>query len=406
MRTYVVRGVGRRRGVVIAAVVMALTALAGAGPASAAKLYLALGDSVGAGLGASPGHSYFDLYCSYLESAAGGAMVDQCINESQSGATTQSALDDGMIDHAVSDIESSTDTPVVTIVLGGNDLLSSPACEPITGPGCPFTANATTILDRLQTALRAQPGPHLVEWLEYYNPNHDNPFGDSSEDAGSAGLLLGSDGVISDCSTETTDEIGLNDAINCVTREKGATPVDAYDPFQSACATAGCFSDSLHPNDTGYGLIFDAFRDAAASSVAPPPPTATLATISALVESKRAFVPSHRRFKGGTVFSLRLDEPAKLAVAIERLTTGRLVGHRCRPVRPHRAGKPRCTRTIPVGKLTEPGHAGRNTLFFDGRVHRRALAPGRYLATVSARNSAGTSTARHLQFRVRRLRSA
>ncbi len=386
--------------------VTALVALAGAGPASAAKLYLSLGDSVGAGFGASPGHSYFDLYCSYLESAAGGAMVDQCINESLSGATTQSALDGGMLDRAVSDIQSSTDTPVVTIILGGNDLLSSPGCEPITGPGCPFRANAATILDRLQTALGAQPGPHMVEWLEYYNSNHDNPFGDASEDAGSAGLLLGSDLVIGDCSTEATDEIGLNDAINCVTREKGAIPVDAYDPFQSGCATVGCFSDALHPNDTGYGLIFDAFRDAASSSVAPPPPKATRATISAVAESKRAFVPSHRHFKGGTVFSLRLDEPAKLTVAIERLTTGRLVAHRCRPIRPHLPGEPRCPRTIPVVKLTEPGNPGRNTLFFDGRVHGRALAPGRYLATISAANSAGTSTAEHLHFRVRRPRSA
>lgn len=421
MRTHVFRTVGRRRGGLIAALVTALVVLGGAGPASAAKLYLGLGDSVGAGVGASPGHSYFDLYCSYLESAAGGSAVDQCLNESQSGATTQSALDGGMVDKAVSDIESSTSTPVVTIVLGGNDLLGSPGCQPITGSGCPFRSNAAAILDRLQTALAAQPGPHAIEWLEYYNPNHDNPYGNPSDDASSAKLLLGSDLVVGECSTDTPDEIGLNDAIACVSAEKGAIGVDAYDPFQTACAPpADCFSDGLHPNDTGYSLIFDAFRDAAAppppvppsapppspsTTGATPPPNATIATISGLSESKKAFVPSHRHFKGGTVFSLRLDQPAKITLSIERLAAGRLIHHVCRPNRPGLAHKPRCTRTIPVAELHKQGRPGLNRLAFDGRVHGRGLRPGSYLATVSAADPAGTSPAKGLRFTISRPRA-
>ncbi|HEY2260232.1 MAG TPA: SGNH/GDSL hydrolase family protein [Solirubrobacteraceae bacterium] len=418
MRTHIFRGVGRRRGGLIAALVTALVVLAGAGPASAAKLYLALGDSVGAGFGASPGHSYFDLYCSYLESAAGSAAVDQCVNESQSGTTTQSALDGGMVDQAVSDIQSSTDAPVVTIILGGNDLLGSPGCQPITGPDCPFMANAATILDRLESALATHPGPHVIKWLEYYNANHDNPFGDSPEDASTAGLLLGSDLAIGDCAG-TPDQIGLNDAINCISIEKGAVPVDAYDPFQSSCAPpVVCFHDGLHPNDTGYGLIFNAFRDASASPVAPipppasappppaagtpPPPPATLATISALSVSNKAFVPSHRHFKGGTVFSLRLDQPAKITVFIARLAAGRRIHHRCRPNHPHLAGRPRCTRAIPIVELRKQGHSGLNRVRFDGRVHGRGLRPGRYLATVSATDSAGVSPARELRFTISR----
>jgi hypothetical protein len=51
--------------------------------ASAARFYVAVGDSVGAGFGASSGHSAFDLYCAYLESAAGGSVLDQCINKWQ-----------------------------------------------------------------------------------------------------------------------------------------------------------------------------------------------------------------------------------------------------------------------------------------------------------------------------------
>jgi lysophospholipase L1-like esterase len=380
----------------------ALVALAGPATAAADNIYVALGDSVGAGFGASPGHSYFDLYCSYLESAAGGSMADKCVNESQPGATTHSALDGGMVDRAVTAIESSTNTPVVTIILGGNDLLGSPGCQPITASGCPFTANAGMILDRLDTALSARPGPHRIEWLEYYNSNHDNPFGNASEDASTAGLLLGSDLAIGDCGSETPAEIGLNDAINCVSVDKGAIPVDAYDRFQSACAALVCFSDALHPDDTGYALIFDAFRDAAQRPVPPAPPQ--LATLSVPAETKKAFQASHRHFKGGTVFSFRLDMRAMITIAIKRLSTGRLVGHRCRPDTPQLAKKPRCARTIAVGKLTDRGHPGPNRLAFNGRIRGRALVPGRYLAALSAADAAGSSPVQRLRFRIERPR--
>ncbi|HEX8976075.1 MAG TPA: hypothetical protein VF781_06135, partial [Solirubrobacteraceae bacterium] len=71
-----------------------------------------MGDSVGAGFGATPGNSFFDRYCAYLESAAGGSLVDQCVNDSMGGLTTGSALSGGTIQKVVSDIHASTDTPV------------------------------------------------------------------------------------------------------------------------------------------------------------------------------------------------------------------------------------------------------------------------------------------------------
>jgi hypothetical protein len=112
----------------------------------------------------------------------------------------------------------------------------------------------------------------VIRWLEYYNPNHDNPAGSASADDMTAGLLLGQDLTLTDCASVDLGLIGLNDAINCIAKEKGATPVDAYTPFQSACATMDCFSDALHPNDNGYGLIFDALRDTPADAVATTPP--------------------------------------------------------------------------------------------------------------------------------------
>ena len=248
-------------GTQIAVLVAVAIALAGPAAALAARLYVAVGDSVGAGFGATSGQSYFNLYCAYLKSAAGGSLVDQCVNESVVGLTSQSALDGGTIQKVVNDIDGSTDTPVITVVLGGNDLLGSPGCQPITGASCNFIHNMRTILDELETALATHPGPHVIQWLEYYNPNHDNPFGNASADQSTAALLLGNDFVLTACTSNNLQWIGLNDAINCIAREKGATPVDAHTPFQNNCTNGDCFSDSLHPDDKGYGLIFDAFRD-------------------------------------------------------------------------------------------------------------------------------------------------
>jgi hypothetical protein len=78
----------RRCGTLICALVAVAVALPSPAAASAARLYVAVGDSVGAGFGATSGQSYFDLYCAYLESAAAGSLVDQCVNESV-GRTTR-----------------------------------------------------------------------------------------------------------------------------------------------------------------------------------------------------------------------------------------------------------------------------------------------------------------------------
>ena len=101
----------------------------------------------------------------------------------------------------------------------------------------------------------------------YYNPNHDNPYGNPAADHSTAVLELGNDLTLTACSSFDLSLIGLNDAINCIAQEKGATPVDAYAPFQSNCTDNDCFSDSVHPNDKGYGLIFNAFRTTPGSPV-------------------------------------------------------------------------------------------------------------------------------------------
>jgi lysophospholipase L1-like esterase len=391
--------------------VIAAFAFAMPASASAARLYLAVGDSVGAGFGATGGHSFFDLYCAYLKWSAGGTRVDQCVNESVGGLTSQAALAGGTIQKAVTDIDTSTDTPVVTVVLGGNDLLGSPGCQPITGSGCQFIHNLRTILNQLETALGTHPGSHVIQVLEYYNPNYDNPFGNALADRSSAGLLLGSDLAFTACSSTDLGRIGLDDAINCIANEKGATPIDAYTPFQSGCTSNDCFSDSLHPDDEGYGLIFAALRDTSTSPVPTTPPpdgswpfaksTLTRPTLSVVSETRAVFAPSGPHRNGGTVFSFRLDQAAEVRVAIERQVPGRRVGRSC-ALGARLAHNPRCTRTVAVTTLIARGRAGLNRIAFSGRVRGQALAPGRYLAVIRAIDAAGASAPHTLPLTIRR----
>lgn len=401
------RRIGTVRGALRLAVLVLAVAVSSPAAASASRLYVAVGDSVGAGFGATPGNSFFDRYCAYLESAAGGSLVDQCVNDSMGGLTTGSALSGGTIQKVVSDIHASTDTPVVTVILGGNDLLNTPGCQPITGARCPFIHNMRTILNQVETALASKSGTHVIQWLEYYNPNHDNPFGSASADQSTAVSELGSDLALTPCSSHDLSLIGLNDAINCIAREKGATPVDAYAPFQASCTANDCFSDSVHPNDKGYGLIFNAFSTTPASPVlTTPPPDGTWPTtpsspvMSALSETRTAFAPSRPHHSRGTVFSFRLDQPATVRVAIQRLAPGRRVGRSCRPPSARLRRRPACTRTIAVTARRVPGHAGINRIGFSGRVRGHALAPGRYSAVFTATSAAGTSTPRRLAFRI------
>ncbi|MEA2146173.1 MAG: hypothetical protein QOG59_1760 [Solirubrobacteraceae bacterium] len=392
--------------------IAATVALVSPGQALGARLYVAVGDGVGEGYGSTlGGQNYFDLYCAYLQSAMGGSRVDQCKNESLIGLTSQSALDGGTIQRAVNDIRRSSDTPVVTVVLGGTDLVLAPACQSITGPSCPFIHNMRTILDQLETALASHPGPHVIQWLEYYNAKHDNPHGDASADRSTAVQLLGNDFALTGCPSHDLSLIGLNDVINCIAQEKGATPVDAYTLLQANCTSNDCFSDQWYPNDKGYGLIFDAFRDTPRSPIPTVPPAdrswpfATFPppirpVMSGLIEFRKVFAPSSPRNDLATEFDFWLNLPAHVTVAIERRVLGRRFGGRCRQAMWSLLHNARCTRTIHIAALRYHSHAGLNLIAFSGHVRGRVLKPGRYLAVFTATNRAGTSAPQTLQFTI------
>ena len=91
----------------------------------------------------------------------------------------------------------------------------------------------------------------------------------------------------------------------------------------------------------------------------------------------------------GTTFRYTLSEPATVKIAIKRKLAGRRKGKRCvKPTRRLRRAR-RCTRLVAKGTLTRRSQLGANAVKFTGRVGRRKLAAGKYVAELRARDVAG-----------------
>lgn len=107
-----------------------------------------------------------------------------------------------------------------------------------------------------------------------------------------------------------------------------------------------------------------------------------------------------RRPPVGTTFRFTLDRAATVTIAFARQAPGKRSGGRC--VRPARrlARARRCTRFVPSGQLVRRVSAGANVVPFSGRVGRRALAPGRYGARLTAAVDGRASAESTLFFRV------
>jgi lysophospholipase L1-like esterase len=256
-----------------AVVLLALVSSVGATSTAQRGLYVALGDSISAGNGASSAaKSEVQLYYGYLQSNGSG--VTDVLNTSRAGVTS-TGLRDEQLARAVNAIKDSTtwDAKAVTIDIGINDVKGfDPNCPTANAAGCPLANNLRTILTQLNTALAANPGEETVQVMEYYNPDLGTP----SESA-TRQLLLGTDGVVNCAGTGAA--LGLNDLIHCISIELGATTVDVLPAFDAA-GGAWLAADHVHPNDAGHLAIAQAFGGAATpiAPPAPPPPLTLRAT--------------------------------------------------------------------------------------------------------------------------------
>jgi lysophospholipase L1-like esterase len=267
---------GRIRGAV--ALVWTVSALAFGTPvaaASPATLYVSLGDSLAWGDGASvPSETgYTAVLADYFAGMPhGGARA--WTNLAVRGETTASYLD-GQVGVAFAAIaDPATDTRVVTVSLGGNDvgaLLNDPSdvclqvpssleCQALVMGALQGAADRYPIvLGALVAAMNADEGDERAYVMTVYNP-----FGGlgAPYEAAIDVVLLGSDLRI-DCTAVDPSAFGLNDVIACTAMFFGMTVVDAYPVIGDHALTLTHIGEGTldtHPTDEGHALLAKAHR--------------------------------------------------------------------------------------------------------------------------------------------------
>jgi lysophospholipase L1-like esterase len=265
MRRFTVRRAGvRARATVAVALVLVWLCSAVAASASStrpARLYVALGDSL-TQCGSPTQQRYPERLVEVLQQRG---IADGLENVGKGGETSTSILA-AQLPRALQAIDDpGTDTSVVTVDIGLNDLLLNPICAPYSPSfsldAClpaldTFSSNYAFVLDGLDRALASDPGPEQVIVLGYYNPWSGRPDHEILA-ANSALAQLGSDGKV-DCAGRGT-ELGLNDRVVCVAALRGIRTADVYPVFLGKVVQ--WLPDGLHPNDAGHAVIAAAFAE-------------------------------------------------------------------------------------------------------------------------------------------------
>lgn len=240
----------------------------------AQPVYLALGDSVAAGVGAVPYQTgYPELarpqIAAAYNTAAGKATTGKTTalgltNLSVGGATTGSLLSSqigpalALIADRRADRDPFNDVEVITVTIGGNDVFTPVAGACILTPTPTSCQTVTTqrlqvmaagVASALQQLTAAAPRADVVV-TTYYNPIGScvltalNPYAPAIADVVLEGGSFG--GFL------TVDQ-GMNDLIRTAAASAGADVAELY-----GAVTAGQFvggADCLHPNAAGHQTI-------------------------------------------------------------------------------------------------------------------------------------------------------
>jgi lysophospholipase L1-like esterase len=234
--------------------------------------YLALGDSLAFGVGATrPAEiGYVGRLFRALSEADSPLHATALVNLAVGGETSTSMIHGGQLAAATNKI-AAAEPPVVLVTLdiGGNDLLrllGTEACaaEPL-GPDClqrlaltldDFEANFRQVIGELTQMLDAHAPDATLAVMTYFNPFSGT---DASHAAAGQLALLGSDQRL-DCDAVDPQARGMNDIIACVGEELGAISVDVEPAFVGlGLELTHIASDDIHANDDGYEVIADAF---------------------------------------------------------------------------------------------------------------------------------------------------
>jgi lysophospholipase L1-like esterase len=241
-------------------------------------VYLALGDSVAAGVGAQPrvtgypeqvGVLLEQGYNTAADKATPNASGDfETINYALGGATTTTLIATQLpralqlISQRSSDHDPFNDVEVLSLTIGGNDVFTRPivescllnstpaACQPrVDAALASIETNLRTILRQLTAA--AGRGTEII-LTTYYNPigscflTQLNPAAPTISDV----VLEG--GVVPNL---LTLEDGLNDVIREVAAASGVQVADLYGVLGPSQYVGG--EDCLHPNLAGHSTIAD-----------------------------------------------------------------------------------------------------------------------------------------------------
>ena len=252
----------------LAAPLFLILAACGSGGLSDPGLYIALGDSLSEGVGASDRSAAFVP----LVHEGLGEGVD-LMNLGHSGDTSSDLLDHGHVEQAVaevgqrnSDDDPNNDVKLVTLEIGGNDFLrpfflliltgTCPLLQPaLDRPACvdalgetldDFGRNLATALDRLQ---EADPDLTIVVMTLY------NPFSERLEniaELAEVALEGQPDGPLPE---------GLNDIVRGEAAERGLILGDWHPLFEGKTSEY-IARDFIHPNDVGYEVMAEAILEA------------------------------------------------------------------------------------------------------------------------------------------------
>jgi lysophospholipase L1-like esterase len=218
---------------------------------SSGGLYVAIGDSLTAGTGASPGHGFVDLLFTDYRSTLG---VTALSKRTGFGITSGVLRTGGELDNALADINGASDTRVVTLTVGGNDVGFACGFD-FTSSACPFRTNFSATLTDLKAALASDPGEESLIAVAYYNPYVGEP-GEAMWDR----ALLGTPAELR-C-TDAGAELGLNDIVAQEAAAHDTLLANAYPVFRAVGDAYTGPGIDAHPNDAGYAALADAFRNA------------------------------------------------------------------------------------------------------------------------------------------------
>jgi len=232
--------------------------------------YVALGDSIAEGRGATDADKlgYVALFNEFYQEDHNGP--ETLTTYQQQDETSASVIANQVANAVRVIVDDETDVEVVTLTIGGNDFLPLVGQEPCksnpVGPDCQavvgaalvgFSQNFPVVLGQINVALASDPGDERFIVTTYYNPYRGtgSPF-----ELPTDGILFGTDGKI-DCAANATDpaKAGVNDMITCFADGVGATVVDLYPVITDKALThTHIATGDIHPNDDGYRLIADA----------------------------------------------------------------------------------------------------------------------------------------------------